>query len=245
MTPSGAEDFRLRQRMNTDVFIKGYGGGSGVNDTASVVSYIQSVNTGSETGTATVSLASPPHGFHGIGSITQPTLPPPMLAAAGGVQASSPTPGETHLSKPSSTPSSRRRSRNGRTLALSHAQLAALAAMTFTVTDLSGNIIGEQTPGHITIDADAAGHGWFVDSDAERQFGIHPRRECGTATDLLTDPLDAAAGHLDLLTAVMPRNGTRARARRCHGSRADDLMYIDLVDGERRLPTATDVAGTP
>jgi hypothetical protein len=237
----GAEDFRLRQRMNTDVFIKGYGGGSGVNDTASVVSYIQSVNTGSETGSATVSLASPPHGFHGIGSVPQPTLPPPLRAAAGGVQASSPTPGETHLSQAQLDSVVAAAIAQWAHAGASTAQLAALAAITFTVTDLSGDIIGEQTPGHITIDTNAAGHGWFVDpTPNDNSEFTHAANAAGT--DLYTDPSNAAAGHLDLLTAVTHEMGhVLGLDDETAASSSHDLMFIDLVDGERRLPDATDV----
>jgi hypothetical protein len=237
----GAEDFRLRQRMNTDVFIKGYGGGSGVNDTASVVSYIQSVNTGSETGTATVSLASPPHGFHGLGSVPQPTLPPPLRAAAGGVQASSPTPGETHLSQAQLDSVVAAAIAQWAHAGASAAQLAALAAITFTVNDLSGDIIGEQTPGHITIDINAAGHGWFVDpTPNDNSEFTHAQNAQGT--DLLTDPSNAAAGHLDLLTAVTHEMGhVLGLDDETAASSSHDLMFIDLVDGERRLPDATDV----
>jgi hypothetical protein len=238
----GEEDFRLRQRMNTDVFIKGYGGGSGVNDTASVVSFIQSVNTGTETGSATVSLASPPHGFHGIGSVPQPTLPPPLRAAAGGVQASSPTPGETHLNQAELDSVVAAAIAQWAHAGASAAQLAALAAITFSVTDLSGDVIGEQTPGHITIDTNAAGHGWFVDpTPNDNSEFTHAANAAGT--DLYTDPSSAAAGHLDLLTTVTHEMGhVLGLDDDTAASDANDLMYIDLVDGERRLPDATDVA---
>ena len=85
-------------------------------------------------------------------------------------------------------------------------QLATLAAMTFTVADLAGNAVGEQTAGHIVIDTDAAGHGWFVDSTPNDNFEFaHAANAAGT--DLSTDPTSAAAGHLDLLTAVMHEMG--------------------------------------
>ena len=102
--------------------------------------------------------------------------------------------------------------------------------------------VGEQSPGHITIDTDAAGHGWFVDpTPNDNSEFTHAQNAAGT--DLLTDPSNAAAGHLDLLTTVTHEMGHVTRAGRQHsGERCHDLMYIDLVDGERRLPDATDVA---
>ena len=72
--------------------------------------------------------------------------------------------------------------------------------------DLAGNAIGEQTPGHITIDTDAAGHGWFVDpTPNDNSEFTHAQNAAGT--DLLTDPSNAAAGHLDLLTTVTHEMG--------------------------------------
>ena len=62
-------------------------------------------------------------------------------------------------------------------------------------------------------------------------------------TDLYTDPTSAAAGHLDLLTTVSHELGHVIGLDDSTSSAdAGDLMYINLVDGERRLPDATDVA---
>ena len=90
---------------------------------------------------------------------------------------------------------------------VSDLQLAALHATTFSVADLSGSIIGqESSPAHITIDTDAAGHGWFIDPTplSNSEF-THAQNAAGT--DLLTDPTNAAAGHLDLLTTVCAELG--------------------------------------
>ena len=69
-------------------------------------------------------------------------------------------------------------------------------------------------------------------------------------TDLLTDPSNAAAGHMDLLTAVMHELGhVIGLPDTTAASDVNDLMYINLVDGERKLPDAADVGqalvGTP
>ena len=47
-----ATDFRLRQRFDSTFQLRGYAGGAG--DTAAVVAYLQGVNPGGETGSATV-----------------------------------------------------------------------------------------------------------------------------------------------------------------------------------------------
>ena len=164
-----------------------------------------------------------------------------MLAASGGVQASSPTPGETHLSQAQLDSVVAAAIAQWAHAGASAAQLATLAAMTFTVADLAGNAVGEQSPGHIVIDADAAGHGWFVDptpnDNAEFAHAAN-----AAATDLYTDPTNAAAGHLDLLTAVTHEMGHALGLPDLTASAdAHDLMYANLVDGERRLPDAADV----
>src|SRR5262249_32768616 len=51
-------------------------------------------------------------------------------------------------------------------------QTAALAGLRFAVADLSGDLLGQAHQGTVYIDADAAGHGWFVDATpgADEEF---------------------------------------------------------------------------
>jgi hypothetical protein len=174
---------------------------------------------------------------------TVPALPAvvaPMLAAPGGVQASSPTPGETHLTQAQLDSVVAAAIAGWAAAGASASQLAALHATVFSVEDLAGNTISEQSPGLITVDVDAAGHGWFVDpTPGDNSEFTHAQNAAGT--DLLTDPSNAAAGHLDLLTAVSHELGHVLGLDDIQ-SPADDLMFINLVDGERRMPDAADVA---
>jgi hypothetical protein len=170
------------------------------------------------------------------------TNPPlPLLAAPGGVEASSPTTGEMHLTQAELDSVVAAAIGQWALAGASASQLAALHAVTFSVADLAGNIIGDQGPGaHITIDTDAAGHGWFVDpTPNDNSEFTHAQNAAGT--DLLTDPSNAAAGHLDLLTTVSHELGHVLGLDDLQ-SPADDLMYVNLVNGERRLPDAADVA---
>ncbi|MDO9299008.1 tandem-95 repeat protein [Bradyrhizobium sp.] len=162
----------------------------------------------------------------------------PLIAAAGGVQASTPTPGETHLTQAQLDVVVAAAILQWKDAGTSPAQLAALAAITFTVDDLSGNTIGERTAGHIVIDTNAAGHGWFVDSTLSDNFEFaHAANAAGT--QLFADPASAAAGHLDLLTAVVHEMGHALGL--AHSEDADDVMADTLVDGERRLPDTADL----
>jgi hypothetical protein len=153
-----------------------------------------------------------------------------------------PTPGETHLTQAQLDSVVAAAIAQWAAAGASAAQLAMLAALTFTVADLAGTRVGEQTPGHILIDPSAAGHGWFVDSTPnDNSEFTHAANAAGT--DLDTDPTNAAAGHLDLLTAVSHEMGhALGLDDKVSPTDAHDLMYINLVDGERRLPDATDVA---
>jgi hypothetical protein len=93
----------------------------------------------------------------------------------------------------------------------------------------------------LTLDVDDA-QGWFADSTPSDNFEfLHAAN--ATGTDLFTDLTSAAAGHLDLLTALSHEMG--------HALGPDDStppgdaagpMHINLADGERRTPDATDVA---
>jgi hypothetical protein len=178
--------------------------------------------------------------------VTVPALPAvvaPMLAASGGVQASTPNAGEMHLTQAQLDSVVTAAIAQWAAAGASASQLAALHATTFSVADLSANTIGKEgAPSHITIDVDAAGHGWFVDPTPSDSFEFTHALN-GAGTDLLTDPTSAAAGHLDLLTTVSHEMGHVINLPDSTAtSDAHDLMYINPVDGERRLPTAADVA---
>ena len=87
---------------------------------------------------------------------------------------------------------------------LTAAQLDALEAMSFGVADMSGLNLGAFSPTQITLDADAAGRGWYPRRQPldDSEFGT-----AFSATWLQTDPTGAPAGHYDLLTTVMHEMG--------------------------------------
>ena len=90
-------------------------------------------------------------------------------------------------------------------------QVSALEHMTFAVGDMSGLNLGSFSPTQITLDADAAGHGWYLDGTPrdDAEFGhvesatrTHHRSDAGAGRAL------RPAHHRDA------RDGPRARARR-------------------------------
>ncbi|KJC57360.1 hypothetical protein UP10_30410 [Bradyrhizobium sp. LTSPM299] len=208
-------------------------------DFNAVQSYVASLNSGTFTNGQAVFAFGDPTQAAGGGYFGGAQF---MMASAGGIAAASPTAGETHLTQSELDSVIATAIAQWATAGASASQLAAMHAATFSVADLGSSIVAEESNNHITIDASAAGHGWFVDPTPS---GNSEFAHTVSATDLFADPTSAAAGHLDLLTAVshelghvvgLPDDTTPA-----HSS---DLMYINLVDGERRLPSAADVAQT-
>ncbi len=119
-------------------------------------------------------------------------------------------------------------------------QIAALESVDFTIADLSGAQLGSSEAGQVVIDADAADYGWFIDRTPDDDF------EFGNAlapTQLQTDPYGAPAGDLDLLTAVMHEMGHQLGLGDLDAAAdSGDLMFSQLVTGERRLPDADLIA---
>jgi hypothetical protein len=158
-----------------------------------------------------------------------PAVVAPLLAVSGGVQASSPTPGETHLTQTEIDSVVAAAIAQWAAAGASAAQLAALHATSFSVADLSGNTIGEEaSPAHITIDTDAAGHGWFIDPTPSDNFEFTHAANA-VSTDLFTDPSNAAAGHLDLLTTVTHELGhVLGLPDSTAAGDVNDLMYTPI-----------------
>jgi hypothetical protein len=116
---------------------------------------------------------------------------------------------------------------------LSAEQIAHLRSITFTLADMPGFYLGSAAAGTVTIDADAAGQGWYVDAtplvDGEFSHVV------GGA--LYTLPGEAPAGRLDLLTTVMHELGHHLGLGDTYApSDQGSVMYGYLVTGQRRLP---------
>ncbi|HEX7922373.1 MAG TPA: hypothetical protein VF583_15550, partial [Bradyrhizobium sp.] len=206
-------------------------------DFTAVANYLAANNTVTGTGNGAVgtqAIGDPTHaaggGYFGGAQF--------MVAVSGGVEAASPTAGETNLTQTELNSVISAAIAQWATAGATASQLATMKAVTFSVATLGGSVISAESNGHITIDASAAGHGWFVDPTPSDNFEF---AHAATATDLFADPTSAAAGHLDLLTAVAHELGhVVGLADDTTPSHSSDLMYINLADGERRLPSAAD-----
>jgi VCBS repeat-containing protein/autotransporter-associated beta strand protein len=111
---------------------------------------------------------------------------------------------------------------------LSETQLAAIRGADYRVADLDGNRLGSAESFLVTIDVDAAGHGWFVDSTPfdDSEF---------TATAQGTYTASALMG-VDMLSIIMHEQGHLLGLDDIYdpGHRTN-LMYGLYSAGERRL----------
>jgi hypothetical protein len=111
-------------------------------------------------------------------------------------------------------------------------QLERLQDVDVQVRDLGGDLLGLAGGDTITLDDDAAGHGWFADptplEDEEFRAADH------VFAALADSP---AAGRMDLLTALMHELGHLTGLDDLDAASApDQLMTESLAAGIRRLP---------
>jgi hypothetical protein len=117
-------------------------------------------------------------------------------------------------------------------------QIAAMKAVSVTISDITGLQVGDATPGHIQVDSDAGGYGWFLDSAPADDAEFH-----GTGTDLAANAGGAADHHIDLLTVLMHELGHQIGLEDDYlTADSADIMYGYINPSERRLPTSADAA---
>jgi hypothetical protein len=169
--------------------------------------------------------------------ITSGALPPQAQVAAGGVVNGNPA---TPLTQEALAPIVAEAIRRWSAAGLTAQQVASLQAVTFQIADLSAQgVLGLDSPGVVTLDATAAGHGWFVDPTPSdnSEFGL-----AGPGGSLQAALGSAAAGQMDLLTVVEHELGHELGL----GEFSDVTQPGDVMDGTlgvgvRRMPTAADV----
>ncbi len=222
--------------------------------TPAVENYINSLNPGSASGTsgvggtllisatsgfttATVPLIFSPNPASDLPPVSAPLPVATPAASAGESNVVSPPAATLALTQASTAALVAAAIDRWEAAGLTPAQDALLHSVTIDFADLPGMYLGQASPGHITLDHDAAGHGWFVDPTAADN-GEFPVAE--SSTRLEGGPED----RLDLLTTILHEMGHQlGLADRYDLAGRDDLMYGYLVLGERRLPAFGEAAG--
>jgi hypothetical protein len=116
---------------------------------------------------------------------------------------------------------------------VSDEDLATLESVTFEIADLDGLLLGSTSGTHITIDINAAGYGWFIDTTL---FDSSEYTQNGNGT-LVASAGSDAEGMMDLLTVVIHEMG---HVLGFEHTVTDDgetvLMASELEAGYRILP---------
>ncbi|MBB5205524.1 hypothetical protein HNQ51_002843 [Inhella inkyongensis] len=118
------------------------------------------------------------------------------------------------------------------------ASVAELDRIQVNVGDLSNSEVGRTLGHQITLSANGAGWGWFVDATPTQSEEFAPGAGADSFQALAGS---AAAGKLDLLTVLIHEMGHALGLG--HSSQADAVMDAVLSPGERHLPGADERAG--
>ncbi|HEU5018644.1 MAG TPA: hypothetical protein VFT69_11815, partial [Pseudolabrys sp.] len=110
------------------------------------------------------------------------------------------------------------------------ARLAALTDVNIEVTDLADGILGQTVGSTISIDTNAAGWGWFVDSSPQDNSEFQVRLPNGV---YVANPSSPASEHMDLLSTVLHELGNVMGFAEDTGA---DVTGMILQAGVRRLP---------
>ena len=101
-----------------------------------------------------------------------------------------------------------------------------------------GQTIGEGVTATITLDTNAAGHGWYIDpTPLDSSDDYLPTSQAGVWQ---AKPDSAAAGKMDLLSVLLHEYGHALGLE--HSGEAGDFMNASLQPGMRKLPSADELA---
>ena len=114
--------------------------------------------------------------------------------------------------------------------------LAGVVQANLTFGDLAGSALGQSTGNTITLDTDAAGHGWFLDTtpwdNVEYVATSNPN-------EWVALPGSEASGKMDLLSVLLHEYGHVLGLN--HSDEAHSLMSEDLKPGVRHTVSVEDM----
>lgn len=125
------------------------------------------------------------------------------------------------------------------TVGLSLSQVTQPNGLEIRVSDLPGSALAESTANLLTLDIDAAGHGWFIDQTPwdNEEFTLG-----SSSWEFLAQPGSEAAGRIDLLTVLAHEMGHVLGLSDIDPTHSPThLMTGSLPTGVRRLPSVLDL----
>ena len=123
---------------------------------------------------------------------------------------------------------------------LGREQQAATNRLRFEIGDLGQGYLGEASDNLVVVDRDAGGKGWFIDATPGDDVEFNSQT---SGTRRYTDSTSAAAGRIDLLTAIEHEIGHKLGLSDGYAERdRDSIMYGYLTVGERRVPASGEAA---
>ncbi len=105
------------------------------------------------------------------------------------------------------------------------------------VAELTAATVGKTTGQAITLDDNAAGHGWYIDYTPYLNDEYLPT---ANPTEWIAKADSEAAGKMDMLSVLLHEYGHALGIK--HSASAHDYMATTLAPGVRRLPSADELA---
>ncbi|MFZ4528874.1 MAG: matrixin family metalloprotease, partial [Undibacterium curvum] len=122
-----------------------------------------------------------------------------------------------------------------------NAMLANASGSLTNFSDLAGTAVGQTTgqgkDAQITLDSNAAGHGWFIDSTPDQNDEFLPTSNPDV---WIAKSGSAADGKMDMLSVLLHEYGHALGIE--HSGDDGDFMAASLQPGERRLPGSEELS---
>jgi len=115
--------------------------------------------------------------------------------------------------------------------------IIGISGITLNIADLPGGAVGQTVGTNITLDDNAAGNGWFIDTTPWDNSEFLPT---SNPNEWVAKAGSDAAGKMDMLSVLLHEYGHALGIE--HSADSGDYMGTTLTVGVRRLPSATELA---